>query len=805
MMHHMRWLAVAITILSATVSAFAQGALLLAGPFTPICGGTCDPAAVTLFNAMSTNPSPARQILINNAIVSLKAAGIWSECDLLYVLAAADSQAASLNWVNPAGSFNLTSTNSPSFTADMGYAGDGSTSYLSTGWAPSTNGVNYTQNNASLFLWSVNNDRADGSSAIGVFNNNTIGANINPWNVSVNSSGTALQSGNGNQAIPITGIGLFLLDRVTATDTIYTIDQNGANLGAIGGASTALPSSVMRILGTGGSNPLFSSRRVAIAGACGGLSSTQRTQIYSIFNSYMGSIAANVVNYNSAAYGSTTAVSQYAQISKYDQNGNKVDAHAGNIIQVGNVFYRYGESDGCGLVVGTVGPWCGIKVYVSTDLDHWSYRGLLFDPSTWQSACASQANNDASCFSPKIIYNAANNNYVVWLYGQGASTNIEYVFTCTAPDGGATPAAPGTNCTQQPNVTISSTAAEPALCQDASGNGYITWETLGNYNIFISALNSSFTNLAGSPTATGQVGEGVGCFLANGKTYIVWGSSNCAYCTTANLAWSSSSTPLGTYSAGVQINTGSCQGQPAKAFQFIENGSMNYGFTSDQWWGPPGVGSGGRSNNGLANFYLGTFQFNSSGSILAVQCNPLQMIPGLGTSTSSSTPGGSPDQTDFNTDLFTDVCDITSTNWRLQTFIPQHALVASISLPVMQNNQACVVSTSGCVPANGSLTVSLVTLNGSNIPQSTLASQTVTASSMNWAGTWTNFSMNQAVTPGTTYGIEISSTGTVGCIGTAITAINGNKAYSPGTELVSANGGSSWTAEAGRSVMFATY
>lgn len=87
-----------------------------------------------IYGAFTTRASDARKQLIADTVQRLKDAHLWSKLDLLHVLAAASSDAALVNWKNP-GTFSLTAVNSPTFTADRGYTGDGSTSYLTTGTA----------------------------------------------------------------------------------------------------------------------------------------------------------------------------------------------------------------------------------------------------------------------------------------------------------------------------------------------------------------------------------------------------------------------------------------------------------------------------------------------------------------------------------------------------------------------------------------------------------------------------------------------------------------------------------------------
>lgn len=92
--------------------------------------------AKALFARMTTPPTRARMNLINQMIGALLDAGVWQKLDALYVMAAADSQAARLNWI--ADQYNLTAVNSPTFTVDSGYTGNGTSSYLSTGMVAST-------------------------------------------------------------------------------------------------------------------------------------------------------------------------------------------------------------------------------------------------------------------------------------------------------------------------------------------------------------------------------------------------------------------------------------------------------------------------------------------------------------------------------------------------------------------------------------------------------------------------------------------------------------------------------------------
>jgi len=101
-------------------------------------GAANDSATDALIARMSVAPGEARAALIDALVRALKAAGVWAKLDALYLLAAHDAQAARLNWVGS--SFTLAAVNSPGFTVDRGYAGDGATSYLDSGFTDGSSG-----------------------------------------------------------------------------------------------------------------------------------------------------------------------------------------------------------------------------------------------------------------------------------------------------------------------------------------------------------------------------------------------------------------------------------------------------------------------------------------------------------------------------------------------------------------------------------------------------------------------------------------------------------------------------------------
>jgi hypothetical protein len=203
---------------------------------------------------------------------------------VLWIPAAHDSQAGRLNWKSP-GTFALGEVSSPTFTTDQGYTGNGTSSYLTTGWVPSTNGVNYTLNSSTLIAWT----RTTAQDAVSVFGSSTqstarlLTRNAADNAVAVVNSATTTTRANAN------GSGLFVASRISSTDV--QIYRNGAALGALGTAtaSTAVPTVQLNLLRV---NSVFSSSQIAIAAAGASLDATENTNLYNALQTYMTAIGA---------------------------------------------------------------------------------------------------------------------------------------------------------------------------------------------------------------------------------------------------------------------------------------------------------------------------------------------------------------------------------------------------------------------------------------------------------------------------------------------------------------------------------
>jgi hypothetical protein len=105
----------------------------------------------TLFAAMTVQPSAERKLAINRLVAALKSAGAWTKFDRLYIMAAHDKQAGSLDWKNP-GTDSLVVTGDVRFNRDRGFWG-----LDLTGDVKNTVNFNalstYAQNDAHFSVW----------------------------------------------------------------------------------------------------------------------------------------------------------------------------------------------------------------------------------------------------------------------------------------------------------------------------------------------------------------------------------------------------------------------------------------------------------------------------------------------------------------------------------------------------------------------------------------------------------------------------------------------------------------------------
>ena len=146
-----------------------------------------------------TLPSASQQVLQNQLVVDLKAAGVWSKLDTFAVFATdGDSDFALIDWKRLS---DYTAVNSPTFTTNQGFQGNGTSAYINSNFNILNDSVNMLNDDASLGAY--------------VFTAQTIGLEILGTDDSTNRIRNAnnvlqrvLATSNAATAIDLSGTGL---------------------------------------------------------------------------------------------------------------------------------------------------------------------------------------------------------------------------------------------------------------------------------------------------------------------------------------------------------------------------------------------------------------------------------------------------------------------------------------------------------------------------------------------------------------------------------------------------------------------
>ena len=242
-----------------------------------------DSATTAWVAAVVTNGgtvSSPRQTIVDTLIKGLKADAVWGDLDRLWLHAAENEPSALTDLV----SLSLaTAVSFPTFTTDRGYTGNGSSSYVNTGYTPSVNGVNYTLSSASFGAWVVTVDATLFHAAVGVVGSGSGRGRIywnTDWEGEINTSSGLTAS------TAATGLIAFVM---SGTDKLYingSVDNPGGN------SPLTVPDQAFCVDASGqsGGATNFGAHQVAAAFMGGALSSTDMSNFYTRLRTYMTAV-----------------------------------------------------------------------------------------------------------------------------------------------------------------------------------------------------------------------------------------------------------------------------------------------------------------------------------------------------------------------------------------------------------------------------------------------------------------------------------------------------------------------------------
>lgn len=208
-----------------------------------------------------TLPSASQQLLQEQLVKDLKTAGVWSKLDTFAVFATdGSSDFALIDWKRLT---QYTAVNSPTFTTNVGYNGNGTSAYINTNFNPSTSGVNYTLNNASRIMFGdLPSDSGYPESAGGGTENLMRNVNtntrqrINQGATNVINGPTVWTGTNIFRSInrtSITNVEMFGNTTQTSTTATSTTINNNNQWLLAGNSAFALSGNIFKIYGMGAS------------------------------------------------------------------------------------------------------------------------------------------------------------------------------------------------------------------------------------------------------------------------------------------------------------------------------------------------------------------------------------------------------------------------------------------------------------------------------------------------------------------------------------------------------------------------
>lgn len=305
----------------------------------------------------------------------------------------------------------------------------------------------------------------------------------------------------------------------------------------------------------------------------------------------------------------------------YDVYGQRLDAHDGDLLQAPDgTIWLYGTAYGCGFQLGTRSPYCGVRVYTTTDLRTWTPAGAVggqyaFDhlADDWQAACTAPS---FGCFRPHVVRRPADGRYVMWLNVAGQQGYRVLVSDTPAGpfvDTGATPA-----LAVQPVSGLRYGDEDVTIAPD--GRGYVTYTAIdpatNAHTLVIEQLDATLTTGTGRHVVvdTGtdpQMLEAPALFYGPTDVwYLAYSDPARPYGVTGSGILNGPSgtpDPIGAYTWPRTLTVDSCSGQPTGVWPITgPSGATTFVYGSDRW--VPGA-----ANQATANDYYGALTFTANG------------------------------------------------------------------------------------------------------------------------------------------------------------------------------------------------
>ena len=205
-----------------------------------------------------------------------------------------------------------------------------------------------------------------------------------------------------------------------------------------------------------------------------------------------------------------------------DNEGMFINAHGGGVMWHDGVYYWYGEAKGDFTYRSPGVGWdCyrtdagGVSCYSSTDLCHWTYRGIVLEPDTLHTF--SDIHPTMVIERPKVIYNQATGKFVMWMHidNHNYAKAVAGIAVSDSPTGkfrfiGSV----------RPNGHMS---RDMTLFKDDDGKAYLVYSSEGNATLHIAQLSDDYLKVTPhySRQFVDQSREAPALFKRQGKYYLI--------------------------------------------------------------------------------------------------------------------------------------------------------------------------------------------------------------------------------------------------------------------------------------------
>jgi Domain of unknown function (DUF4082)/Glycosyl hydrolases family 43 len=274
-----------------------------------------------------------------------------------------------------------------------------------------------------------------------------------------------------------------------------------------------------------------------------------------------------------------------------DDSGNSLQAHAGDIVQFGGVWYWYGSAPRNMSGGAPFGGFGGVNLYTSTDLSTWHYQGKVVTPTA-----SGTLSSNLVAYNPRVLYNSSTGNYVMILSeccGDGTNGELEtgHLVYLTS----STPTGPFTFVSDEWPAEIS--VYDMTTFQDDDGTAYVVYSD-GNQGITIDQLSSDYLSVAQQVAhfSSGSCEEAPAVVKSNGSYFLTdsycsgWAPNQGHYRVAPSMAGPWDSQPDGNIGDSTTYNTQGFNIVPVQG-----SAGTTYIWAADRWDCPQSACSGSTS------------------------------------------------------------------------------------------------------------------------------------------------------------------------------------------------------------------